>query len=359
MRYSNIPALGSTCTTTDFTTDLVTPVASSKCVPTSGTLKVTVEFPIFAITVMNFCGWIMLMIFLPLGQWSLFFDNFFTFFHRPRPMKEDEFNRKKAELAKKVQALLAKGKKLIEDKKQFPELKTGWFSRWRIKRTINSDLHLFETNCMLAEKEFYEMDRIASYNTLVDPFYYTFIIIVAVLNLGLTIWFMVFTFENAAFKEVLKPFMDGYLVEIADSAVSFFATLLLIFTGIYFLYSAFKGNVKLGMRFFVVTFYPLVPKETFVNAFMANCLIMNLWMVALTNYMCLMFKYYLVGTNIARIFNVLVWNMEFFGWFLQKNFWIIFMIVWWFISFVYFLLKPFEKINLGNAVKRADLAAKH
>lgn len=308
---------------------------------------------------MNFLGWIMLMLFLPLGQWSIFFDNFFTFVHRPKPMKEDEFNRKKAELAKKVQQLLAKGKKLIEDKKQLPELKLGWFSRWRTQRSVKSEQHLFETNCMLAEQEFQELDRVASYNTMVDPCYYAFVMAVAVFGFFLTIWFMVFTFKNLAFKEVLDPFMDGYLVSIEQSPVSFFATLLLIASGFYFMYSAFKGNVKLGLRFFVVTFYPLVPKETFVNSFMANCLIMNFWMVALTNYMCLLFKYYLVGTNIARIFNVLVRNMMFFGWFLNKNFWVIFMIVWWFISFVYFLLKPFEKINLGNAVKRADLAAKH
>jgi hypothetical protein len=33
-------------------------------------------------------------------------------------MKEDEFNRAKAELAKKIGTLLSKGKKLVEDKKQ-------------------------------------------------------------------------------------------------------------------------------------------------------------------------------------------------------------------------------------------------
>lgn len=152
MRYSNIPAYGSTCTTANFIA-ATTPVtgADAKCMATSGTLRVQVEFPIFAISLMNFCGWICFMVFMPLGQWALFFDNFFTFIHRPRPMKEDEFNRAKAELAKKVQTLLMKGKKLVEDKKQLPELKAGWFTKWRAKRTINSEQHLFETNCMLAE----------------------------------------------------------------------------------------------------------------------------------------------------------------------------------------------------------------
>jgi hypothetical protein len=107
MRYSKIPAFGSTCTTTGAydpfipASDAVTAL-NVFCTPTTGTLKVQVEFPIFAITLMAFCGWIILMIFLPLGMWALFFDNFFTFIHRPKPMKEDEFNRAKQELAKKV-----------------------------------------------------------------------------------------------------------------------------------------------------------------------------------------------------------------------------------------------------------------
>jgi membrane-associated HD superfamily phosphohydrolase len=45
----------------------VATLQDAKCIPTTGTLKVQVEFPIFAITVMNFLGWILFMVFLPLG----------------------------------------------------------------------------------------------------------------------------------------------------------------------------------------------------------------------------------------------------------------------------------------------------
>ena len=82
-------------------------------------------------------------------------------------------------------------------------------------------------------------------------------------------------------------------------------------------------------------------------------------MVALTNFMCMLFKTYLAGTHIARIFNVLVKNMLFFGWMINKYFWINFMLAFWFLFVIYFILKPFEKINLGSNIKRADLAAKH
>ena len=156
LRYCYIPANANLCQIDSFSNDTTTQVTTTpiSCVTKEGTLEVVVEFPIFAITLMNWCGWILLMLYLPLGQWSLVFDNFFTFYRRPKPMKEDEFNRAKAELAKKVQQLLQKGRKLIEDKKQLPEQKKGWWSSWRNKRALTSEQNQFETNCILAEKEF-------------------------------------------------------------------------------------------------------------------------------------------------------------------------------------------------------------
>ena len=96
MRKSNIPAYANTCTNANFI-DATLPVTTAEavCVRGEGTLQVTVDFPVFAVAVMNFLGWIILMLFLPLGQWALFFDNFFAFVHRPKPMKEDQFNKAK------------------------------------------------------------------------------------------------------------------------------------------------------------------------------------------------------------------------------------------------------------------------
>ena len=79
--------------------------------------------------------------------------------------------------------------------------------------------------------------------------------------------------------------------------------------------AALNGNIKLGLRFFFISFYPIVPKETFVNSFMANCMVLNLWMTAVTQLMNVLFRGYLRGTQIAKIMQVQVRNMYFFGWF--------------------------------------------
>jgi len=65
-----------------------------------------VGFPVFAITVMTFTGWLLLCFFLPTGMWAYSFNWIGAWAQRPKPMKEDEFNRAKQELAVKVQKLL-------------------------------------------------------------------------------------------------------------------------------------------------------------------------------------------------------------------------------------------------------------
>lgn len=71
-----------------------------------------------------------------------------------------------------------------------------------------------------------------------------------------------------------------------------------------------------------------------------------------------LFRGYMRSTEITLMF-VNIRHMVLFSWFWEKNFFIIWMIVWYFISLIYFILKPYEKIEVGNQLKRADLAAKH
>lgn len=80
----------------------------------------------------------------------------------------------------------------------------------------------------------------------------------------------------------IKPFLNDLLENIENSNASFFATVLFALMGYYLMICAIKGNVKLGMRFFCFTFYPMVPKETFVSSFLFNGMLMNLYMFSLT-----------------------------------------------------------------------------
>lgn len=72
--------------------------------------------------------------------------------------------------------------------------------------------------------------------------------------------------------------------------------ILYILVGIYLLLAAVNGQIKVGLRFFNFTFYPLQPGETFTNAFFVNALLMNIYMVALTYNLVDMFRWYTRGS---------------------------------------------------------------
>ena len=50
--------------------------------------------------------------------------------------------------------------------------------------------------------------------------------------------------------------------------------------------------------------------------------------------------------------------MQFFGWLFTHNFFIVWAITWWFVVFIYFCLRPVEKIDLRKGPKKADLQSK-
>ena len=91
-------------------------VSGSKCTSTAETLNITVSFPIYVIALASFLGWWLLILFLGAGLSALPVDLINEFRFRPRPMKEDDFARAKAELAKQVDKLLQMGKQLLEDR---------------------------------------------------------------------------------------------------------------------------------------------------------------------------------------------------------------------------------------------------
>lgn len=52
--------------------------------------------------------------------------------------------------------------------------------------------------------------------------------------------------------------MNNLLESVEQSDVSFFGGIIFAFIGYYFMIAGIKGNVKFGLRFFWVSFYPMM-----------------------------------------------------------------------------------------------------
>ena len=121
LRKAELPVTARTCSTTKQDIDLIfVPFNDTSpktyCSVSEETLSITVSFPIYLIAFSSFIGWFMLVFFLATGLVAFPFDLINAWRFRPLPMKEDEFNAKKNDLAKKIEQLLQIGTQIIKDK---------------------------------------------------------------------------------------------------------------------------------------------------------------------------------------------------------------------------------------------------
>lgn len=295
LRYAFIPITTQTCVAADdgvfvdATLEVTSADVTCPTIADTHTLTVEVPFAVYAITLMTVVGWSLLVWFLPVGMWAYPFDNVGAFVMRPKPMKPEDFKKAKAKLATTMEALMLKGKELVELKSKAADEEQGKgkpFQRFMAKRKLTSEQHKFETNCSLAEAEFNKLDSIAAYSSRVEPCrfvcYLIFGILMGIASLIFVIHIFCYLVTMLKNGVPSDPFLNSMLSKVEASVVQFAAIPMLIISGYYFLFCAQKGNIKLGMRFLFVSFYPIAKKETFANSFFVNCIVLSLYSVAVT-----------------------------------------------------------------------------
>lgn len=134
-------------------------------------------------------------------------------------------------------------------------------SGWKQRRYVNRRLHEFEANSMIAEKEFNTLDNTAQYRTKVEPLKYCLYLFLGLIFLIISLAIIVHLFLYLLLKvngNPVHPFINNLLEEIQNSKVAFFSTVIFALLGYYMMFCVIKGNVKFGLRFFCISFYPLV-----------------------------------------------------------------------------------------------------
>ena len=154
----------------------------------------------------------------------------------------------------------------------------------------------FESNCILIEKDFQRLDMTAQYKHKVEPLVYVLKLILGLFCIIISLILVIHIFCYSLLKidgRPVHPFLNDMLEGLEQSKVSVLATIMFAFIGYYMMLAAIKGNVRVGMRLLCFTFYPLLPNETFVNSFIFNAMLMNLWMFGLVQFLTDLFNEYI------------------------------------------------------------------
>jgi hypothetical protein len=323
------------------------------------------SFGAYTIGTFAFFGSFLMVFFFGTGLVSIPLDFILNWLDKPKPMNESQFKKEKDSLVKQIEYILEQGRDLYENRLKIDvdkeEGKIGRFAYMRESRKSTTEQHEFEANCILIEREFENLQATAQYKHKVEPLKYTCSFILGLLTIVLffIIFVQMWTAGTLRYDDKQKnPWLSTELDNLSRSPNwSFVAVLCFCFFGYYFFLASLVGNIKFGLRFFSLSFYPMVPKETFVNSFIVNALVMNIWMVALTYQSIDLFRQFFTGTQAAILFQVITKNQMFYGWAFRRQVFNTATIVWVFIAIIYFALKPREKIN-DNMVKRKDLESK-
>lgn len=141
---------------------------------------------------------------------------------------------------------------------------------------------------------------VSQYSKKVEPCKYTCNLIFGILSFGLLILFLTNMFIAGTLRYNGRQKDPGIIMMVENLTSSpnwsFIGPVLFIAIASYLFYATMVGNIKVGLRFFTIQFYPMIPGETFTNSFIINAIVMNIWMHSLVYWLVDLNRQYFRGT---------------------------------------------------------------
>lgn len=228
------------------------------------------SFTVYVIAFQMILGWFLLFFSLGAGLIAIPFDLIYSFLDRPQPMKTAEFETKKKMLLNNLLFMRLRCNEALEER---PKIDTqrgikGWWNNARLTRKVAS-LH---SKSIVLEEEYIKLVKISKYNKFVEPiaYYFKFIlaIIIIIINACIIVQLVGCQLIDPSKKEECSfKFFNTVINSLSkeSTGLGFITTAIIFLLSCHLTYSAFYGNVKLGLRFVIYTYAPLTPKETLYN----------------------------------------------------------------------------------------------
>ena len=106
-------------------------------------LSISVSFPIYAISIMSFFGWILFVIFCGVGLTALPMDLILAYKYMPKKISAEEHEARRLTLKKDVDELLTSGNELKKGY-QIAMNSKGWFKGMKAKGKIKNEMRMYE-----------------------------------------------------------------------------------------------------------------------------------------------------------------------------------------------------------------------
>ena len=255
--------------------------------------------------------------------------------------------------------------------------KQNFIKQWILRNRITA----LDIECIVVEREFQKLQKVAKYRKLVSPTFYLMKLFAGVLFAIIFIIWIVQTslceLENQQNLICKHEFLSKILIPLSENGWSMISTFIfLAFFGT-MLYGAYMGNRKFGMRFYFITYYPMIQNETLFNGLCYNIILLNLWTTAIVQLSVSVLREWMctgqeeggcngssdIGFDPSEKFKgrtaaYVIWNhkirtMIIHRWFYDNNVFIYMMLACFVIATLYLLIRPDDMKARSSARKAA------
>lgn len=281
-------------------------------------LEVRMTYPVYAVCILSLIGWVFFIVFGGCGVTSFPLGLITDFVYRPKKLSARDFVDFKLKMNKRIDELvdhvrnfrIALSTKIASpdktDKKLDKEQK-------KILVQLREDV---ERVCANYDQIAY-VEQADSYNVLIPWFK----LVVGIIGLLVVVLWLIQIILTDLAK--VSYFMSDALKVLDDNAL-FMGSILYGIMIVYFTLGVIKGNVRIGTRFLIVTFYPMHAHNTLPNALLFNGGLYAIAAFALIQFCASEFQTYVTKSGVNALFTNQMRNMKGIKYLFRYFSWVLF-----------------------------------
>lgn len=215
----------------------------------------------------------------------------------------------------------------------------------------SQEMNRFRVLVDLLEKDLedFQLCDPQSYREHYNPFVPWFKLLGGIVSLVISLTWIIHMILYMFVSPPIYPFLNTYFMWF-DKWFSLFGTLSIAMFAMYLLLAAAKGNTKFGTRFFLIKVHPLEPGKTLMNSFVFNVALVLLCCLPAVQFCTDAFSVYARQSDADVIFGQQFKYLKFFRYFWQYNVFLFIIIIFFFLSLIYFSIFPSDKAHLQKVM---------
>lgn len=331
----------------------IAPCGTGSCSWSADTLKIDVTFVIYLAALLSWVGWFIFSIYVGIGFVALPLDCFNAFIHRPKVLSYSEAKVQKRTLRSRAEELIKVGEGLASGMIEFSDEMRSKRERRKRSKVDSVELNRFRVLVDMLEQDLeqFQLCDPAEYRNHYNPFVPYAKLVGGIISVIVSGVWIIHIIIYQLFSPPLYAFLNVYFAWF-DTWFPLFGTISVGVFGLYLLLAVAKGNTKFGTRFFLIKVHPMEVRRTLMNSFVFNIALILLCVLPATQFMTDAFSQYARLTDAGMIFSTQFRYMEFFRYFWQYNVFLFMILIFFFLSVIYFAIFPSDRSHLQRVMQQ-------